>query len=422
MRICVVSPQWPPVITGGGGVAVYNLVRELSRGNEVTVYTFGVGTLPVEEFVRLGGVVRVVRVFTRDSPRIRTPFDGSKIEEISRLMEFAERASHIISREGYDVVHLHGHFVVPSMARRLRGFVSRIVVTFHALESVIEAEKGAFSSGKNVLRTIIRLEREALECSDIVTVGSRAMALKIAEIHGEEFIKKIHVVHNGVEDHFFSWARREGVIRKLRQMYASGGPMIYNLNRIDPSKGIEYAIRAMPIVSNAVGRVSLVIAGKFEERNKKYLEFLMAEKASVEDRSMASISILRNIDEETKIGLFDAADIFVMTSPTEPFGITILESLARGTPVVVPDAEGPREIFGVEHVPSGGLRRIPAGIMVDFSKPQDRGRMLARGILEALRNIEDLRREARKMREVVKKKYSWREIAKKYLSIYRAGV
>jgi len=121
MRICVVSVQWIPIITGGGGVSVVNLVREISKNHDVIVYCFGLGDLLEEEIIALeGSRVKVRRFFTRDSRQISNPFEGSKRDEIARLKEFADHVVRALDCTYFDVIHLHGHFVVPSIARRLR--------------------------------------------------------------------------------------------------------------------------------------------------------------------------------------------------------------------------------------------------------------------------------------------------------------
>ena len=286
MRICIVSVQWIPVITGGGGVSVVNLVRELAKEHDVVVYCFGLGDLVEEETMILNGShVRVKRFFTRDSKRISNPFEGTKREEIDRLREFADRVVETLDCSHFDVIHLHGHFVVPSLAKRLKEkrCESRIVTTIHAFESIIELEKGEYSSGRDVFNEIVSMERDALEYSDVITVGSRSLLEEIRKIHGEKYLGKIRIIPMGIEDKFFE-ALDEKKVLEIKRQYAGDGYLILNINRLDPSKCIEYIIESMKYVVRYLNnaRITLVIAGKFEDRNRQYLDMLIEIKKRVE--------------------------------------------------------------------------------------------------------------------------------------------
>ena len=424
MRVCFVSIQWPPIITGGSGVAVVNLARELARNHKLTVYTFGLKDLAEEEIMDLDGAkIRVIRIFTSDSDRIATPFDGTKEDEIRRLLEFASKLLENIDCSWCDVIHLHGHFVVPGIARVLRELHCgrAIISTIHAFESLIELEKGRFSSPPSVFNTIVTMERDALEYSDFVTVASHSLLKRVTQIHGPQYLRRVRVIHMGIDDKLFEEPVDNDYVSRIRNTYlGSRGGLLFNLNRIDPHKGIEYIIGALSHIDTY--SLSLVIAGKYEERNQSYLEMLMERKRAIEETSSHRITILRNIDERTKICLFDAADIFVMASPTEAFGLTILEALARKTPVIVTDAEGPREIFDVYDDIKEKFVEIDGGLMVNFSDPQKREKNLAAAIVYMLDNINHFKKKAEKTSKSIREKFSWRTISYEFESLYREAL
>lgn len=418
LRVCVISIQWPPIITGGGGVATFQLTKNIAKRHEVRVYTFGLRDLPEKELMKLDdSEIEVFRVFVSDSDRIETPFDGTKEEEIRRLLEFAEKLLDIIDCGWCDIIHLHGHFVVPSLARALKelGCRSGIVTTIHAFESLVELEKGA--SEPSTFNTIVELERDALRYSDVVVVASGATINKLYQIHGPDFLDKIRVIPLGIDDKLFTIEKPKARVLALRKKFAGDGYLILNLNRIDPHKGIEYVIEALRYV-DVEKPVTLIVAGKFEERNKSYLEKLLdlSEKVKSENRK---VMIMRNISEDLKICLYDMANVFVLSSPTEAFGLTILESLARGTPVVVTDAEGPREIFGVGKGLKEELVEVWGGVMVRFDEPELRAKRLAKAISVVLRDLDKYKEKAMKAKMIVKERFSWESISRMYESLYR---
>jgi len=230
-------------------------------------------------------------------------------------------------------------------------------------------------------------------------------------------MEKIVIVPIGIEDRFFMHPELAR-IRSVKSFFPEDATLILNLNRIDAHKGIHYILLSLEQL-NLDKRLALIVAGKFEKKNRAYLDELLSLKRRIEDKySNILIYFMLNVDEETKICLYDLADVFVMASPTEPFGITILESLARGTPVVVTDAEGPREIFGVGERLDKPFIEVKGGVMVSFSKEEDRPRNLALGLRYVIDRLNKFSVEAMGMIEYVRMNYSWKRIAEIFMRYY----
>ena len=418
------SIQYIGTVTGGGGVHVVNLSRELAKlRNDVVVLSMGIGDLPTSEIIEFDDVkVRVKRFWTSDSHMISNPFEGTKRDEIRRLNEFCEKVLAFLLNEEFDIIHLHGHFMVPSLARKLKeqGHSARIVTTFHAFESIAELIKGEYYSRRDIFEYIVEKERDALAYSDAIIIASRALIPDISKIHGN-WIRKLNlkIIPNGVDDKIINASRDEQSIAEVRRKF-NGDYLLFNLNRIDPSKKIEYIINALPHAYKLLRkRIALLIAGKFEQRNVEYKTKLLrlAQKVSSEYPEI-SIYLMENISEDQKILFLDSADAFVMSSPTEPFGITILEALARNIPIVVADAPGPREIFHIERDFDSEFIEIDCGLLVNFKDEMTSSLNLGLAIQHLLKNIKYFKQKANNMKEFVKQKYSWNAVSRKVIDVY----
>ena len=424
LKVCLISVQYVGTVTGGGGIHVVNLSKELAKlGNDVYVLSMGVADLSPCETVEFDNAkVQVKRFWTSDSRTISNPFEGTKREEIERLNEFCDKVLSFLMDKKFDVIHLHGHFMVPSLAKKLkeRGHSAKIVTTFHAFESIIELTKGEYHSERDIFEYIVKKEKEALLYSDAIIIASKALITDLSKIHGN-WIRDLNlkIIPSGVNDIIINAERNESLVSEIRREF-DGDYLLFNLNRIDPSKKVEYIIRALPYAYKLLRkRITLVIAGKFEQRNMKYKAKLTnLAKEVIKEYPEISIHILENISEGKKILFFDSADAFIMSSPTEPFGITILEAMARGTPIIVSDAPGPREIFHIEEDFTSEFIEIDYGLMVNFRDEQKCTLNLGFAIANLLKNIKSFKERANKMKDFVKQNYSWSAVARKVMDVY----
>ncbi len=425
MKIALISVQYIGAITGGGGIHVVNLSRELAKqGFDVTVLCMGIDDLPEYEEIRVGEKkVYVYRFWTKDSRFLSNPFEGSKTDEIKRLEEFKALILDFLSENRiFDIVHLHGHFMVPSLARDLKemNYPAKIITTFHAFESVSETLKG--TSSKELYNYIIRKERDAISYSDVIILLSRSLIGDVLKIHGDILEKsKIRIIPNGIDPMLIHRKKSPEKIIALRNKIKSDY-LLFNINRIDPSKKIEFILKSLPLVHEKIPekKIFLLIAGKLEERNRVYRDKLIKiSEQLMRDIPQLTIKITENISDEQKILYYDASDIFITASPIEPFGMTILESIVRGTPVAIVEAPGPREIFNIDFDLDSSFIETPAGVIAKFGNENEVISNLANAISYLLKNLSRFKERIKNYREEIISKYSWTAVVKMLSKIYR---
>ena len=148
-------------------------------------------------------------------------------------------------------------------------------------------------------------------------------------------------------------------------------PIILFLGGLEERKGIFTLLDAFPLVRAAVPSCRLVIAG------------LGSERAHVADRihkldDPSAVTMLGRVKREAVPALLASATVFTMPSFGEPFGMSLLEAMACGKPVVVTDAGGPQHIVhenGGRKVPPGNPAALAAALAEIVCSPDLQARM-----------------------------------------------
>ena len=442
MDIIIVSAQYIGSVSGGGGVHVVELTRELGKlGHKVTVISMGLGRYKNKEKIILEdpynpdnkkrtAKINVIRFRVKDSDRLKSPFEGTKQQEIDRLIEFKNKViDYLIKHNGKEVLHIHGHFVIPSMAKELKEAKTRykIVNSIHTVESISEIKKGKDGAGLKFIKIMQDMEKNAILYSDNLILRSQKVKQQVSEFFPEAVKKARNSIRSsGVSSLFIHHpAQEDKILEEIKKKYNVKGDLILNINRIDPSKGIENLIKAYPKlymylrkIRNEDYKLSLVIAGMIEEKNQWYYKRLLKLINNIKESEIKkSISIYHNIPEEDKIGLFDIAAVFVLPSLLEPFGITMVEALAKNIPVVASGVEGPMDIMDVEKVkvpftPASG------GVLVNYDEAPKRAGNLFEGLKYIFENPGKVKQDVLQGKKKTLKKYAWESLVKEKLKIY----
>ena len=178
-----------------------------------------------------------------------------------------------------------------------------------------------------------REERLLFEDADLVLATTPVQTDMLAEDYDVPQ-EKIRMVSPGYDEHRFSpvsAANREA----LRRKFGFEGKVILSLGRLARNKGYDLLIRAFPEVLARVpdARLHLAVGGEeMGAREKLVLEECQALVAQLELQDHVIFS--GYVRDEDLADIYRAADVFVLGSRYEPFGMTAIEAMACGTPVV----------------------------------------------------------------------------------------
>jgi glycogen synthase len=390
MRVLMISWEYPPVIEGGLGRHVRKLSEQLAdRGVEVHVLTRGGGQLPVQE-VRHGVNVHRVREppFPRDVDRFLV-----WVQDMNDHM--AALGLELTARGGFDLVHSHDWLVADCARRVVREQGLPWLVTIHATE--YGRHQGWVQ--KPPQSGIHALEGKMAQDADSLITCSQYMRGHVGRVFGVRD-SKITVIPNGVDPGELEPRAAHTDGDELRARFAAPDELLILLvGRLVYEKGFHLALEALAPIIRRRGKVRFVVAGtgSAEQELKRQARSLGISRCG---------SFLGWVGDDMLHSLYRAADLCIVPSIYEPFGIVALEAMASGCLCIVADTGGLREVVpGDETV---GLR-FPA-------RDADALRILLERVLED--DGERLRLVAEARAHVLS--FDWVEVARKTRSVYDA--
>jgi len=239
-------------------------------------------------------------------------------EEVER---FGEVAALIAREEPHDVIDCHDWMTyaagIQARAASGRPFVAHIHAT--------EFDRSPFAANP----AIVERERAGLRSATRVVSNSRMLKRRVVREYGVP-AEHIDVVHWGVE-------RREPPpdIREPGP-FGSAGPVVLFVGRVTHQKGPRYFVETARRVSEFLPAARYIVAGEGDELPDTMMR---AAELGIADRVFFTGGLSRSEIEQ----VFSLADICVMPSVSEPFGIVALESLRSGIPCIVPRESGAAE-------------------------------------------------------------------------------
>jgi glycogen(starch) synthase len=328
-RVLILSWEYPPVIEGGLARHVRKLAEGLVRqGVCVDVLTRGVGSQPDNGRARVqAGGVNVYRVREPGWPRDLDRF-VAWVEQMNDDMVSAGAA--LAQEHSYDLIHGHDWLVGRASAVLADKLGVPYVTTIHATEH--GRHQGWVS--KPPQSHIHAVERRMAHRADAVIVCSYYMRGHVADIFDIDE-RRLAVIPNGVDP---SELRPSGDLQSLRAEFAAPHErLVLLVGRLVYEKGFQLALDALPEVIERVGNVRFLVAGSgtYEAELKA-----QAQRLGLDGHG----TFLGWIGDDVLHSLYRIADLCVVPSIYEPFGLVALEAMASGCPCIVADTGGLREV------------------------------------------------------------------------------
>jgi glycosyltransferase involved in cell wall biosynthesis len=378
--------EFPPRIIGGISPHVYYLSRSLARnGVKVFVVTCDFPGAPQHE------VLDGVEVYRVDSYRNPSPDFATWVYLMNVNMQ--KEAATIIRNldENVDVIHAHDWLVATAGIGLKHVFRKPLFATIHSTE--IGRRNGIHLDHERMIHeTEAWLTYEAWKvicCSDY-------MVSHVRWAFGLPPDKQV-MIPNGVNTDVYAEAQSKDLTQFRRRFALPGERIVLFVGRLVYEKGVHVLVNAIPKVLEKVNAKTVIVGnGYMKEQISGIVKGLGIDQ---------KVMFTGFVDDETLRRLQTCADVSVVPSLFEPFGIVALEAMAAKSPVVVSDTGGLAEI--VDHDVDG--------IKVYPNNPDS----LAWGITRVLtdeRNANRLRSNAYKK---IQEKYNWDRIAKQTRDVYR---
>jgi glycosyltransferase involved in cell wall biosynthesis len=401
--------EFPPFISGGLGTACYGLTKAMDRlGMPITFVLpratpirFAEGTAWLQDaeglpfhHVRVRGVHSVLTPYAACGPHAtgRGATQFADLDEdvelwathygpdlLAEIERYAERVLKLAETEEYDLVHAHDWMTFPAGIALAARTGKPLVVHVHSTEFD--------RSGEHVNQYVYDIERRGMHAAARVIAVSNYTRNIIISRYGVS-PEKVEVVYNGVE---FNGRPHDG---HEQTWPSTSDKIVLFLGRITMQKGPEYFLYAAKRVAEKMGNVRFIMAG---DGDMLYRSIELAAQLGI-GQQVFFTRFLRGADVDKA---YRMADLYVMPSVSEPFGIAPLEALQNNVPVLVSKQSGIAEAF-------------QNALKVDFWDVNE----MANKMVAVLRHPplqEMLRREGRK--EALR--FRWEDSAARVRDIYR---
>jgi glycogen(starch) synthase len=384
-RVLILSWEYPPLIEGGLARHVRKLSEQLvHQGVEAHVLTRGAGRMPRQSVLR---GVQVHRVHEGAHPKDLDEF----LAWVQRMNDDMLRAGReLAERVSFDLVHGHDWLVAPAGDGLATALGCPLVMTVHATE--YGRHQGWVD--KHPQSYIDGVERWMARRADRVITCSHYMRGHVADIYDLDE-RRISVIANGIDPLDL---KPVDDLDELRARFAAPDEqLILLVGRLVYEKGFQLALEALPGVIDRVGGVRFLVAGSgtHEVELKR-----LARKLGL----LAHGTFLGWIGDDVLHSLYRIADLTVVPSIYEPFGLVALEAMASGCPCIVADTGGLREVVPTQDV----------GLRFRERDPRSLAQMVERVLTDAA--LRD-RLVAEASEHVLR--FDWGDIARETATLYR---
>lgn len=404
-RIAMISEHASPlaatgsVDAGGQNIYVAHTARELARrGYEVDIFTRrDDASLPT--VVRTQPGVRVIHVDAGPARFVR------KEELLPHMATFAERVLAIARRadaQGNGYLLAHAHFFMSGLvARRLKDELALpYVVTFHALGRVRLLHHGTddFPAERGLLEEMV------MEDADAVVAECPQDALDLCT-HYDCERERLTIIPCGFDPEEFRVVDRAEARRALG--LPEDRPILLQLGRMVPRKGVDNVIRALRCLrdEHAVEPLLLVVGGNSDAPDVAQTpEIGRLERIAAEAGVRAQVRFVGRRRRAELRDYYCASDVFITTPWYEPFGITPVEAMACGIPVI-----GAR-VGGVQYTVQDGR----TGFLVEPKDPAG----LAHRVAQLLSDPAIPRLFGRRGRRRAYEMFTWQRVAAQLDALY----
>jgi glycogen(starch) synthase len=386
LSVMMFTWEFPPRVIGGISPHVYFLSRSLVKeGVEVYVVTCDFPGAPAHE------IIDGVEVYRIDSYKNPAPDFATWVYLMNLNMQ--KEAAAIVNKlaNKIDVFHAHDWLVATAGIGLKHVFRKPLLVTMHSTE--IGRRDGLHTDTEKMIHeTEAWLTYEAWKvicCSDYMVSHVR-WAFGLPE-------DKLVMIPNGVNTDVYESLGNEDCSSSRARFALPEEKIVLYVGRLVYEKGIHVLINAVPKVLEKVNAKFIIVgSGYMKEQLLKIVRSMKLEH---------KVLFLGFVDDETLIRLQKCADVSVVPSLFEPFGIVALEAMAAKSPLVASD--------------TGGLSEIVDHDLTGFKAYPNNPESLAWGIKKVLldENYRNFIRENAYAK--VHEKYDWEKIALQTKEIYK---
>lgn len=395
MKVMMLGWELPPHNSGGLGVACLQLARALNEAGAAIEFILPYRQDKTYSFMNVhpavdvpAGAVLLPGVY--DSRQYMSAAGShSSFSLHDQQLIYGMNVARLAERLDYDIIHAHDWltFRAGLLARQKKN--RPLVLHVHS----IERDRAGGNHGNPFVRQI---EEHALLMADhVYAVSERTRQMIIDDYRLPP--SKVDVAHNSIDLSAYEELGDENEYKYLCELKKDGWRVVTNIGRLTIQKGLPHLLDAAKLVVDNQPKTIFLFVGDGEQRDE------LIEMAA--DRGISRNVIFAGFQRGQRWrDAYAVADLFVLPSVSEPFGLTPIEAATYGTPSLVSWQSGVSEV-------------LKNCLKVDYWDTQ----LMADKIIGALRSRNFLDEIGHNAYQEVST-YSWRPTAEKIMSRYRGFV
>lgn len=393
-KVLMFGWELPPNNSGGLGVACYGLAKGLSNvGVNISFalprhLSTNIGFMNLLSHKLQGVSVTAINSLLGSYMNETSYYEYLSTEREENLkvygktlfdeaMRYGDMAASWARVQPHEIIHAHDWMTYPAGLRARKVSGKPFVAHIHATEYD--------RTGGRVNTKIAQIEYEGLNKSDKVIAVSNYTKKIVQRYYGVPS-RKIEVVHNGVELSEFE------PISNLRRMFPKDNVVLF-VGRLTYQKGVEYLLQAAKKVLSKKPNTIFLVVGQGDLYEHLIID---AAKSGVAHR----VVFTGFLTGDKLKACYQMADVFVMPSISEPYGIVALEALAAGTPAIISKQSGVAETLKNVH-------------KVDFWKTEKMADLILNTLKYPVR-AKEMTKRAKEEASLM----TWRNAAQKTLAVY----
>lgn len=343
MKVLMFGWEFPPHNSGGLGVACLGLTRALRRLNiDITFVLPKRFSFPEKDSLSLLFADSYGEISFRGVDTLLTPYQSAGEYDLLRqgapglygqglieeVLRYAAVAGAIAEDSPHDVIHAHDWLSFPAGIEAKRRSGKPLIVHVHATE-FDRVGNGPVNS------RVFSIERQGMMEADRVVAVSEYTKHIIVERYGIP-AEKVAVVHNGIDE--VDFIGEPSIPLFLERVRSQGGKVVLFVGRITLQKGPDYFVQVAKRTLRYVPDVFFVVSGSGDMEGQMI--------RSVAREGLSDRFIFTGFLRDGELaGVYASADLFIMPSVSEPFGIAPLEAAMYGTPVLISKQAGVSEVL-----------------------------------------------------------------------------
>lgn len=334
--------ELPPHNSGGLGVACYHMSKALAmKGASIDFVLPYNAKHPGVEFMRVHNATDLtpeqrVHMGSYDSEYITSrDISDDDVSELSTMRavqkHYTQFVEGLVKSVSPDVIHAHDWLTMEAGMRAKELTGAPLVVHVHATEF----DRSGEAFGNPIVHEI---EQEALQMADRIIAVSAITKNIIVQQYGIP-AHMVEVVHNAIDvESFGDYEYDSRDYRYLEALKHEGYTVVATLTRFTVQKGLTHLMRAAARACEKYDRFVFLFAGDGEQRDEL---ITMAADLGIADK----VYFTGFVRGKQWRDVYSVADVFVMSSVSEPFGLTALEAAHHDSALLISKQSGVGEVL-----------------------------------------------------------------------------